>query len=316
LTRFCGPNESCFDNLGCCAEACDNQCCSPGQTCCNKVSPKQCCKPNETCTRDGCCPTINACDDLCCSLASQGCFKGCCATNTSNLSLTGTYNYVLASGCQNIEGLKVSLYVTQDMVATVGTNQNGGFSMQLNAYNPKGPSTNWMQYLFYVLDNAIWADIQYWDAPNSTITFDSGWQSIVSLNSNTVPAGYVLEIELNYDSISWNVTGATFKVTDNTGHTTSQALAVDASHQFPIVALQTNVVGPGNGSCSAFSSGSGTIFYSVSNGQLCIEGGLPEVCSGSNTNTNEGSNTTYGMIEPPFCCGSGLEQSLAWSGGC
>ena len=35
--------------------------------------------------------------------------------------------------------------------------------MQLNAYNPAGPTTSWMQYVFLVSGNAINFQVQYWD---------------------------------------------------------------------------------------------------------------------------------------------------------
>jgi len=84
-------------------------------------------------------------------------------------------------------------------------------------------------------------------------------------------------------------------------------------HSVPIVAFEVNVVGPGNGSNSHFTSGAGTITYGISNGQSCVEGGLPDQCSntsGSGTPTAETSNAIYGPIETP-CCASALTQSIS-----
>jgi hypothetical protein len=137
--------------------------------------------------------------------------------------------------------------------------------------------------------------------------------TVLSLPSNTIPAGYVLEIELNNDSFG-NVTGALFSVTDNTGKTTSSLATLDPSHQFPIVAFEANVVGPDNASNSKFSSGAGTITYEISNGQLCAEGGLPDISCGSPgtklISTAETSNATYGTIGPT-CCASLITQSVS-----
>jgi hypothetical protein len=117
------------------------------------------------------------------------------------------------------------------------------------------------------------------DSATGPLVFQQG--TVLSLPNNTVPAGYALEIDLINDSAG-NITGATFSVTDNTGKTTSvSSPTLDANQQFPIVAFQVNVVGPDNESDSQFYSGAGTITYEISNGQLCVEGGLPDTCSNS-----------------------------------
>jgi hypothetical protein len=199
--------------------------------------------------------------------------------------------------------------------------QNGGFSMQLNAYNPAGPTTSWMQYVFTISGNAINYGVAYWDVNaacgcghavcdcSPPLVNLSG--TVLSLPSNTIPAGYVLEIDLSNDGFG-NITGALFSVTDNTGKTTSSPATLEPSHQFPIVAFQVNFVGPDGAASSQFSSGAGSITYEISNGQLCVEGGLPDLCSkssGSRASTGEKSNATYGTIGPP-CCASQLTQSL------
>jgi hypothetical protein len=229
-----------------------------------------------------------------------------------------------------MKDLKVSLKVTQDMVAAVtpaggGTpTQNGGFTLQLNAYNPAGPTTSWMQYVFLISGNAIKYQVQYWDIATACACLPGPGScnctgplvnlngTVLSLPSNTVPANYVLEIDLNNDGVG-NINGVTFSVKDNNGNTKSAPVTLDANHQFPIVAFQVNVVGPDNSSYSQFSSGGGTITYEISNGQLCVEGGLPDLCSkssGSGTPTGETSNATYWPIEAP-CCASELTQSLS-----
>jgi hypothetical protein len=196
------------------------------------------------------------------------------------------------------------------MVAAVGGDQNGGFTMQLNAYNPAGPTTSWMQYVFLVSDNTIKAQVQYWDMA-AFAQLLSLQKQVLSLSSNTIPAGYVLEIGLRDED--GNISAAEFKVTDENGNTTIREIKISyTGYRFPIVAFQVNIGGPDNSSHSRFSSGSGTITY-VSNGQLCVEGGLPDLCSkssGSNTPTAETSTASYGAIGPP-CCASQLAQSLS-----
>jgi hypothetical protein len=274
----------------------------------------------QTSCSGGCCPP------------GQGCFKGCCATNTAGLTLTSNSNYLLTNNCQNIKGLTVSLTAADDMVAAVTpfgggpATQNGGFTLQLNAYNPAGPTTSWMQYVFLISGNAINYQVQYWDitaacgcvhpkglcnCAGPVVNLNGTVFSLPS-NTNTIPKTYVLKIALDNDGVG-NVTGATFSVTDNNGKLHSTRVALDAQHLFPIVAFQVNVGGPDNGSDSQFSPGGGTITYEISSGQLCVEGGLPDLCSksaGSSVATAETSNAAYGPINPP-CCALQLTQSFS-----
>jgi hypothetical protein len=336
----CLPGQPCC-NGECCTQprwsCCNGECCAPGwccngiccpeNVCCNGV----CCSAGQACCNGVCCPAGQCgCDGVCCS-EGQACYNGCCATNTSGLTLSSKSNYLLINGnCQNMKDLSVSLNVTQDMVAAVtpssggSVTQNGGFDLQLNAYNPAGPTTSWMQYFFNVSGNAISYQVQYHDIQAECACGHAVCDcapplvnlngTVLSLSSNTIPAGYVLEIDLSNDSVG-NITGAIFTVTDNSGNTTSRSATLPATQQFPIVAFQVNVVGPDGGSNSQFSSGAGTITYEISNGQLCVEGGLPDLCSESagskagTAETAETSNATYGAIGPP-CCASQLTQSF------
>jgi hypothetical protein len=266
-----------------------------------------------------------------CCEEGQTCFNGCCATNTRGLRLNSNANYLLAScsnwpncagSCQNINGLTVRFQVgPEDMVAAVTpcgggpSTANGGFTIQLNAYNPAGDG---LQYVFLISGGQIVRQVQYWQGGTQIYSLppDSGSVKIVSLPSktNTVPANYIFEIDLNVDNdTSGNVTGGTFKVTDNNGYTTPSPFTVDPSYLYPIRAFQVNIIGPDGCRCSEFSPGVGTITYKVPTGQqLCVEGGLPEVCSNSTENTCETSNAKYGPIGPP-CCGGELSQSVSFS---
>jgi hypothetical protein len=312
------------NNCGTCGNSCPTgEICQGGQCVCQSSGGP--CPTGQVC-QDGQCVCLpgSLCNGQCCA-AGQTCFKGCCATNTDGLTLTSNSNYLLTNGnCQNLKDLKASLNVTQELVALTPADggpapENGGYTMQLNAYNPAGPTTNWMQYVFLINGNAINFQVQYWDTNaacacghavcdcTGPVVNLSG--TVLSLPSNTIPAGYVLEIDLNNDNVG-NITGATFSVTDNHGNTNSQTATLDTQHQFPIVAFEVNLVGPGNGSNAHFSSGAGTINYEISNGQLCVEGGLPEVCSGTGNGTAETSNAIYGPIETP-CCASELTQSIS-----
>jgi hypothetical protein len=131
-----------------------------------------------------------------------------------------------------------------------------------------------------------------------------------------VPAAR-LAVPLASNDSAGNITGATFSVTDNNGNTNSKTITLDANHQFPIVAFEVNVVGPGNHSNSQFSSGAGTITYEISNGQLCVEGGLPDVCSkssgsgiGWNAHLNQAIAAEVNEVQWPFGRYFGTHQLL------
>jgi hypothetical protein len=293
---FCCPGDQACTLQGCCPQEelpCGGQCCarvlSPGSdiACCNGKCTDTNTDPNNCggCAGAGgkaCIPPPGAaaicvegkCDFVCNEFGLTKCASQCCcAINPPQVIATpsSSNNYLLAVsptdqfGCNPIEDLKVSFAVTQDMVAAVTppgggpATQNGGFTMQLNAYNPAGPTTSWMQYVFLISGNAIQYQVQYWDIATACACGHSVCDctpplvnlqgTVLSLPSNTVPANYVLEIDLNND-VTGNITGALFSVTDNTGKTTSSLATLDANHQFPIVAFQTNFGGPGNGSNS------------------------------------------------------------------
>jgi hypothetical protein len=172
---------------------------------------------------------------------------------------------------------------------------DGPFTLQLNAYNPASatsPATSWMQYVSRVAGAGIQTQVQYWNMGGFNAcsaatsgpckqneTFNARGQMTLSapLPSNTLPAGYTLQIALDPDAAG-NVASATFMVTDALGNTSTQTLAVDAHFRFPIVAFELVLVGPDNSLPVAFSAGDGVFFYKMANGQLCLEGGLPEQC--------------------------------------
>ena len=304
------------NNCGSCGNACPG-----GGECCNG----QCANTNQSCGSCG-----NACGP------NETCFNGCCVTNAGSLSSLGSStNYFLFNGCNPVLELSVSLQITEDMVA------EQGFSFQLNAYNPAGPTTSWMQYIIMMNGTGFAARIEYWDVAQvlagqggtggcCAVTFPgsaslpfyplcncSSPTSIPGVNvsqANTVPAGYTLKIELSTLD-SGEVTGANFTIFDNAGNAFPLFLPVsDSDFFFPIVAFQANLVGYENSGSTAFASGAGNIIYEVPQGQLCVEGGMSEKCANSvasanNWRTAETSlNSSYGPMSS--CCGPSLSQSF------
>jgi hypothetical protein len=321
--------------------------CPTGTSCCNPDLNLCCTATNPQCCGSTCC----AATDTCCS--------GVCRPPTT---LQSNQNHLLVQRtptpypmspsvtCENIKDLKVWLTATQDLVATATTPstsgppvvaKDGGFTFQLNAYNPAVPTTNttWMQYVFWLTGSAINYQIQYWDLATAcgcctpTPTNPNpcpvgctcpGGQTVnladtvfaLPSNTNTLPKGYTLGMELENDD-NGNVVAVDFSVTDNTGKLVgSKTATLDASHQFPISAFEANVVGPDNSSNAAFPSGAGQIAdiaYSSSNGLFAL-GNVPDALCGSPGSklaaTAETSNVTYSAIPSP-CSELGFHQSVS-----
>ena len=133
-----------------------------------------------------------------------------------------------------------------------------------------------------------------------------------STSSNQVPAGSVITIKLATDS-SGNITGATFSITDPSGSTSAQPWQQFAGQPepanfaaFPIYGFQVNLVSPPSSACT-FTSGAGTLTYSVSPGVLSVQ--TVNTCGGSQPGTGENSNIVYQGVSP--ASGSTLTQSFA-----
>jgi hypothetical protein len=223
------------------------------------------------------------------------------ATRPASAEIKGSGdNYLLYNGCRSVDGLTVSLHVTQDMVANVspGNTANGGFAMQLNANPPAGLPVWWMQYGIIIQNSQASGFIQYWD--NAGVN-NHNQPVFMNLPSNTISAGWVLSIHLTNDS-NGNVNSATFIITDNAGVVYMLPMPMPTYPNtntpvlVPIQSFQLDIVGPINWEGSTFSSGEGYTTYQVSNGQLSVPS---ESCpNGQFTGTGETSNTTYGLMNP------------------
>jgi hypothetical protein len=238
--------------------------------------------------------------------------------------LSSNNNANLVDNCQNLQNLTVTLDVTEDLV-TLG---NTGFSLQVNSYpqpasQSQGQTLNWFQYIIYVLQNSLWYEIQYWAVgssswppgytpnPNTTpwlpaLPSDYFLTQFGSVSNNQIPAGSVMQIQLANDS-SGNVTSATFSVTDPGGNVSSNTFNFPAGAVYPIYGFQVDIVGPGSGAPCSFTSGAGTLTYSVSPGTLSVQDASSR-CGGSQPGTAESSNVVYGDVIP--ASGVTVSQSL------
>jgi hypothetical protein len=243
---------------------------------------------------------------------------------------TGAYiNYILgAENCGPIKGLTVSLHALEKMHAEDGN--GSGFSIQLNAY--EDATQNFLQFLFFIGINAIQVQIQDHGANGGSSPQNS--TTLVTDATNEILHDETLSIELKYDQNTWNVNGATFKITSgNAGDALLQGcydesssdkaaggskkctmfLPVPNSKHLPIRGFQVNVVDyPERQTRAYFSSGAGSITYQVSNGQLCNQGSnTAYTCIPAAAITAEMSNIIYSAMYPP-CCGSKLTQYFFW----
>jgi hypothetical protein len=138
--------------------------------------------------------------------------------------------------------------------------------------------------------------------PGTAVT---GTISGYSAASNSVPPQSKLEIKLKTD-MSGNVTGATFSITDPSGVVYSggtkpwqQYAGVPEPPQYalyPIYGFQVDLVGLPGSNCN-FTSGTGTLTYSVSPGTLAVQD-ASTACGGPQPGTAEQSNAAYGGITP------------------
>lgn len=137
-----------------------------------------------------------------------------------------------------------------------------------------------------------------------------------STSSNQVAAGSVLTIQLATDA-SGNVTGATFSITDPSGNVQSDGTQPWEHYAgqpeppdyalFPIYGFQIDLVGTPAGSYCTFTSGAGTLSYSVSRGGLSVQ--TVNTCGSiRQPPTLETSNVVYGAVTPSS--GATVTQTL------
>jgi hypothetical protein len=238
-------------------------------------------------------------------------------------------NAVLTDQCQALSDVTVSLAVTEDLV----TDDNGGFSLQLNAYPMPGVTSvgltlNWIQFTLYVSNtygnNTAAFQWQAWSLgatafppgytvppgttnPNQPVPpFPQPSPHITNVPSNQLPKGSSLTIALKTDPSSHGVTAATFTVQLAGAAAQSVTLdfpATNPNAQFPIGGFQVDLVGPGNLSNATFTSGAGELTYSVPLGSsLSVQNGSVGTACGQYAGavTGETSNVVYDAVSSPI----------------
>jgi hypothetical protein len=229
-------------------------------------------------------------------------------------------NYILASNCNPLLGVTVTIDVTQDIAAAANTGPTSGFSFQLNAFSPENEKCAFQQYGFTVFGSDIAGFVDNWTIQDSNIVRD--YFSMVSLPSPKIPAGYKLTISLQNDA-QGNITGATYTVADDNGKTLASgkkvltsltgigAISANASDLAPIVAFELDLVGPVNGEGAVLSSGAGTFTYTATTPLTALASEPPCAEFNRGKGTAETANSEYGTL--PAQASTSLTQSFSVS---
>jgi hypothetical protein len=206
-------------------------------------------------------------------------------------------NYILASDCNPLINLSVTITVTEDIVWQSASDTTEGFGFQLNAYSPTGDLDGYQQYLIYLGDTLLKGGIDNW-GPKGLL----GGELVVltTLPNVTLPAGYVLQISLQNDN-DGNITGATYDVIDNQGNvlanTTVDLLSINgvtSADLAPITAFELDFVGPINGESAVLSSGAGWFAYESASPLTVLSQEPP--CIDSGVVTEETTNSSYSAM--------------------
>jgi hypothetical protein len=259
------------------------------------------------------------------------------------MGLGSNNNYIMftptaSGGCQNLLNVSVTIAVQQEIAwkrtLSVGTCTPAfpipGFSFQLNCYSPQGSSIAWQQFVVALFGpnkvtanpaNELTCGVVSFPPNSGTPTFhsDPPFPVLVGSLSNVIlPKNYQIKITLQNDTMSDNVTQATFAVIDELGNPLGMSpfvVPIPPAFQAPIIALEANLVGPLCGQTAELSSGAGTFTYSASSA-LTVSNQEP-TCSAEFPFpefgfTGETANTSYGVL--PANPGTPFTQSFNVSG--
>jgi hypothetical protein len=335
---LCQDGQSSLDTNSNCG-TCGNSC-RPPNTCCNGVCVDL--KTNSS--------NCGRCGDVCPNTCFDGCCVNSAPALNSNNPGNTNYWLSTKGSCQNILDLAVFFKVSpqQNLIGSNGfslqlnaippSNSQGidwmQFALGINVADGYGNSAD--------------AEVEYWgnlatgNGSNACTVFtnqnlnvpccsngnccngwESFWDPIVGGSCQTqmpnfepysseIQAGYEVGIVLLTNQSNGNVTGARFEVWDNNGNFISDyTVSIPGNLQVPIQGFQFVAVGLNNSANTQFSSGEGTITYTVaSNQELCVDGANQRCPIGApyNGQTGETSNAIYGKMNG--CCGNTLTQSF------
>jgi hypothetical protein len=219
-----------------------------------------------------------------------------------------------------LKDIQVTIEITEDLVVESTLTNKGvptskGCAFQLNANSAAIPKNGnpatwivWQQYIFGI-GTVIQGAINNWTAPdpkkpeNLFFAISSPAVQVGDPLAETgkLPTGYKLTYILTTDNSSGKVTAVTFEVYDPKTKKTSSSppqvitqVGGTPAEVAPIVDFELDLVGPGDGDKTKFSSGKATITFTASTRFSA----LPAIpgCAGSNATTGETSNSVYGVV--------------------
>ena len=233
----------------------------------------------------------------------------------------GNVNYVMDGETESFASVSVTVEFSQDF-----SSSSNGYGFQLNCYSSPDAPVVWQQFAVYANpgDAQLHAIIQTWKrtSPSGFALVTNIDVPFYSLPNPTIPAGYSIDIALTYyeDSVEQPtviVNGATFKVSDKTGHvvgtetitipgrtTTSQPAAF--ANLAPVTSLTFNIVGDYNNGVALLTQGAGKITYKAASnaesGMTVTQLGPPGPVTVFRTfgDTGENANVVYGPLPWPW----------------
>jgi Hemopexin len=217
---------------------------------------------------------------------------------TPETGLGSNSNYYFYETCQTLEGVTITINITEDVVVKSSSGAVKGFGFQLNCYSPIGEKSAWQQYVISMHGDELIAVVNNYPMTGTYLILDS--VHLHTFPSAKLPAGYQLKIQVQTDAHQ-NVVGAIYTVISNEGERLAQKVitlieieGVTKADLAPIVAFQLNMVGPSDKEKSVLSSGAGHFIYE-SDSYLLVQSSKP-FCAESDYTTAERANTVYGKL--------------------
>ena len=231
---------------------------------------------------------------------------------------SGYFNYILVNGssCATLTGVKVTIYVTEDLVWESSNQPNHpGFSIQLNAETDNNQPLDWLPFLVHMGDDqGLWPWIAIFKPGDATALWIQNVAHPVAEmpQSARIPAGYSIVIALQNDSSEGRVIGATWSVLDSSGTPVPVSPPLKNPVSYPlsnaapgggvppadlsqIASFQVIFGGALDGAYATFSSGAGVIIYEADQA-MTVRSSWPP-CIGYTRGTAESSNIGYSALE-------------------
>jgi hypothetical protein len=228
-----------------------------------------------------------------------------------NLVIADSGSLVASNNCKNLVGVFLVIDIISDLVCATDTAYSKAFSIQLNAYSPKGSKCTWQQYGFQVSGKKLGCFVNNWQTTSKSL-INSHFNLASLPNEGVLPAGYQLQLSFATDGQS-NLSEVTFTVFDELGQQKGNVAKNIKSlgnekDLAPIVAFEVNVVGEDNQAGALFTEGQATIRYQAGNDLIALPA-VPDCAATPTVRTQEIANTNYGAISPSTPSVA-LEQTL------